>query len=198
MRGALQDTINTFFSRALTRLSLSLCGDSAATIKRPLIRLPTFSPTRGVGEKALDGKESRKECEKCALAPISHTFLSDSLASSDFFPRAFRGEKVPKADEGALQDGINTLFASGDPIEKASHCPVLCATLTRQSNAPSSGFATFSPTRSVGEKALDGKESRKECEKCALAHISHAFQRHISIECLLPRAFRGEKVPRAD
>jgi hypothetical protein len=30
---------------------------------------------------------------------------------------------------------------------------------------PSSGFATFSPTKSVGEKALDGRELRYECAK---------------------------------
>jgi len=72
-------------------------------------------------------------------------------------------------------------------------------------NAPSSGFATFAPTKSVGEKALDSKEALKGVKKIRvpafltrLVHLLAALfllWKCIPIERLLPPRFlRGEKV----
>src|SRR5712692_4103053 len=65
----------------------------------------------------------------------------DAHQSSAFSPRAFRGEKVPKADEGCRAIRWHGFLTSA----KCSS-----ATSSRESNAPSSGFATFSPTEKRG------------------------------------------------
>jgi len=80
-------------------------------------------------------------------------FSWSAFPSSAFSPRAFlRGEKVPKADEGGkIRKAIQPRPRPNYLKTRHMH-----GWRTR-SIAPSSGFATFSPTKSVGEKALDWK-----------------------------------------
>jgi len=66
-------------------------------------------------------------------------------------PRFSAGEKVPKADEGAVLALKLIVFMSFPrPFMKQVHC-------SASSNAPSSAFGTFSPPlkNAVGRRALD-------------------------------------------
>jgi len=73
MRGALRNAISTFFPRAVS--------SDAAIVKRPLIRpSATFSPTKSVGEKALDGKSLR-------AIPYKSAFFTEKALDGKMLPR---------------------------------------------------------------------------------------------------------------
>src|SRR6266446_899743 len=78
------------------------------------------------------------------------------------------------------------------------------ASLDVPENTPSSGFATFSPTKSVGEKALDRKRSvhnsSESVRNAGCGHFSpfEEFSAPLRRGPSPPGLLRGEKVPKAD
>jgi hypothetical protein len=73
------------------------------------------------------------------------------VTSRAFSPALFAGEKVPKADEGAVLALKLTVFASfPSPFVEMVHS-------TARTNAPSSAFGTFSPPlkSAGGRRTLD-------------------------------------------
>ena len=107
--------------------------------------------------------------EVSSLARISHTIeeFGAPLHRAPSPPGLLRGEKVPKADEGGERSTSDALSRKAD--RQVWFSP-RHASLPAPGNTPSSGFATFSPTKSVGEKALIENVvcTTPDCEKCGL------------------------------
>jgi hypothetical protein len=94
---------------------------------------------------AADHRDDRVESFRSRLRSAS--FSNEPPIERLLPPRFLRGEKVAKPDEGG--------FAGCAMFVVAGPCIRISARVWITSSAPSSAFGTFSPTKSVGEKALE-------------------------------------------
>jgi hypothetical protein len=141
-------------------------------VPRPILITNLLSPilfrTSG-GEKPRRGTLDHR----AFLRRISHTSSTScrsiakhpSSGFATFSPRKARGEKALDAGESLKKWEKWGLSAASTKAWNSRTSSTSCRSIARH---PSSGFATFSPRKARGEKALDVKASLKKCEKCGL------------------------------